>query len=103
FAGTSAFLTGQERSRTDLSRYLLTRGAWLVFLELTVIRVAWTFNFDFAHYILAGVIWMIGWCMMLMAALVWLPTAAIAALRLAVILAEELRRMFAQTNGETVA
>src|SRR5713101_7411650 len=79
FAGTSAFLTGQKRSRTDLSRYLLTRGAWLVLLELTVIRVAWTFNFDFAHYILAGVIWMIGWCMMLMAALVWLPIPAIGA------------------------
>ena len=38
-------------------------------LELTVIRVAWTFNLDFAHYMLAGVIWMIGCCMMLMAAL----------------------------------
>ena len=42
----------------------------LVALELTVLRVAWTFNFDFAHYMLAGVIWMLGWCMMLMAALV---------------------------------
>ena len=32
-------------------------------LELTVIRICWTFNFDFSHYLLAGVIWMIGWCM----------------------------------------
>src|SRR6185503_11017641 len=47
-AGTSAFLTGRSRSRGELSRYLLTRGAWLVALELTVIRVSWTFNFDFA-------------------------------------------------------
>src|SRR5712692_9234519 len=90
FAGTSAFLTGRKRSHAELSRYLLIRGAWLVLLELTVIRVAWTFNFDFAHYILAGVIWMIGWCMMLMAALVWLPTAAITAIGLTVIVAQNI-------------
>jgi uncharacterized membrane protein len=102
FAGTSAFLTGQKRSRTDLSRYLLTRGAWLVLLELTVIRVAWTFNFDFAHYILAGVIWMIGWCMMLMAPLVWLPTAAIAAFGLIVIVAQNLVGVLAQSTPESL-
>jgi uncharacterized membrane protein len=67
-AGTSAFFYGRKRS--DLSRFLLVRGLWLVFLELTVIRICWTFNFDFAHYLLAGVIWVIGWCMILMAGLV---------------------------------
>lgn len=67
-AGTSAFLYG--RKHADLSRFLLLRGVWLVLLELTVIRVGWTFNFDFANYLLAGVIWVIGWCMILMASLV---------------------------------
>src|SRR4026207_1648860 len=43
-AGTSAYLYGRRHS--DLSRFLLTRGLWLVFLELTFFRVAWTFNFD---------------------------------------------------------
>ena len=77
-AGSAAFLHGRRLGdRGALSRFLLTRGLWLVLLELTVIRVAWTFNLDFAHYLLAGVIWMIGWCMILMAALVWLPVAAI--------------------------
>jgi uncharacterized membrane protein len=85
FAGTSAFLSGRTRSRSDLSRYLLIRGAWLVLLELTVIRVAWTFNLDYAHYILAGVIWMLGVCMMLLAALVWLPVAAVATFGLAML------------------
>src|SRR6202008_2132670 len=60
------------------SRFLLTRGLWLVFLELTFLRVAWTFNFDFANYELAGVIWMLGWCMVLMAALVRLPVRVLA-------------------------
>ncbi len=67
-AGTSAFFYG--RKHNDLSRFLFVRGVWLVLLELTVIRVCWTFNLDFAHYVLAGVIWVIGWCMILMAALV---------------------------------
>src|SRR5262249_1982108 len=44
-----------------------------VLLELTLLRFAWTFNFDYKHYLLAGVIWAIGWCMVLMAALIWLP------------------------------
>ncbi|HKC42141.1 MAG TPA: heparan-alpha-glucosaminide N-acetyltransferase domain-containing protein [Gemmatimonadales bacterium] len=67
-AGTSAFFYG--RKHTDLSRFLVVRGVWLVLLELTVIRVCWTFNLDFANYMLAGVIWVIGWCMILMSALV---------------------------------
>ncbi len=75
-AGTAAFLHGTRLgSRGRLARYLFTRGAWLVLLELTVIRVAWTFNFDFGTYLLAGVIWVIGWCMMLLAALVFLRPA----------------------------
>jgi uncharacterized membrane protein len=76
-AGTSAYFYGKKHP--DLSRFLLTRGLWLVFLELTFLRVAWTFNFDFAHYEMAGVIWAIGWCMILLAGLVKLPLRAIAA------------------------
>jgi len=82
-AGTSAFLYG--RTHRDLSRFLLTRGLWLVLLELTVIRVAWTFNFDFGNYLLAGVIWALGWCMVLMAGLVRLPVPAIGAIGVSII------------------
>jgi uncharacterized membrane protein len=82
-AGTSAFLYG--RRHPDLSRFLLTRGAWLVLLELTVLRAEWTFNFDFAHYEMAGVIWVIGWSMILLAGLVKLPLSAVGAFGLAVI------------------
>ena len=88
-AGTSAFLYGRKLARAGtrpsghrgaLARYLVSRGLVLVLLELTVIRVAWTFNLDFAHYILAGVIWMLGWCLILLAALVQLPMAVVAAI-----------------------
>ncbi|MGH9886594.1 MAG: DUF1624 domain-containing protein, partial [bacterium] len=85
-AGTAAFLYGQRvNDRGRLSRFLFTRGLWLVLLELTVLRLAWTFNFDFANYLLAGVIWMIGWCMVLMSAIVFLPRTAIAVGSIAVI------------------
>ena len=77
-AGTAAYLHGRKlANRVALSKFLLLRGAWLVLLELTVVRIAWTFNFDFSHYLLAGVIWMLGWCMILMAAAIYLPTIAI--------------------------
>ena len=77
-AGTSAYLYGRKLlNRTSLSRLLAVRGVWLIFLELTILRVAWAFNFDFQHYLLAGVIWMIGWSMIALAIAVYLPTSVI--------------------------
>src|SRR5438067_4965395 len=77
-AGTSAFLVGRKLGdMRALSRYLLTRGFVLVLLEATVIRVSWAFNFDFAHYMIAGVIWMLGICMILMSGLVRFSPRAI--------------------------
>jgi uncharacterized membrane protein len=43
-----------------VARHLLVRGVWLVLLELTFLRVAWTFNVGLASYQMAGVIWMLG-------------------------------------------
>ena len=82
-AGTSAFLYG--RTHADVGRFLFTRGAWLVLLELTVLRVAWTFNLDFGAYNMAGVIWVIGCCMILMALLVRLPLTVVGAIGVIVI------------------
>ena len=82
-AGTSAFF--YSRKHNDLSRFLFVRGVWLVLLELTVIRVCWTFNFDFKNYLLAGVIWVIGWCMILMAALVRLRPRTVGVIGVAII------------------
>jgi uncharacterized membrane protein len=82
-AGTSSFFYGRKHG--DLSKHLLLRGLWLVFLELTVLRVGWTFNFDFAHYEMAGVIWSLGWCMVLMAGLVKLPLKLIGVIGLLII------------------
>jgi uncharacterized membrane protein len=89
-AGTAAFLYGRKVSdRRALSRYLLTRGLLLVLLELTVVRLSWTFTPASLGTPLAGVIWMLGWCMVLMSALVKLPIRAIAIIGLATILVQD--------------
>ena len=87
-AGTSIFL--YARKHAEVSRYLLIRSAWLILLEFTFLRVAWTFNFDFRHYEMAGVIWVIGICMILMAGLVRLPLAAVGTIGLVIIAAHNL-------------
>jgi uncharacterized membrane protein len=96
-AGTSTFFYG--RKHDDLSKHLVIRGLWLIFLELTVLRVAWTFNFDFKHYEMAGVIWVIGCCMILMAGLVKLPTAAVGTIGVAIIAGHNLINMGRLLDG----
>ena len=60
-AGTAAYLYGRKvGSRSALAKFLVMRGLWLVLLELTLLRFAWTFNFDYANFTFAGVIWVIG-------------------------------------------
>lgn len=74
FAGTSAFLYGLKTGNTrKLAGFLISRGLILVVLELTVLRFFWAFHINYQEFVLAGVIWMLGWCMVLLAALVWLP------------------------------
>jgi uncharacterized membrane protein len=99
-AGTSAFFYG--RRHQDLSRFLLVRGAWLVFLELTVLRVAWTFNLDFAHYEMAGVIWCIGWCMIVLAGLVKLPLNIVGIIGILIIAGHNLLDSFVRTLVPTL-
>jgi uncharacterized membrane protein len=79
-AGASAYLVSQRRSRPELSRFLFTRGLWLVFLELTVVYYAWTFDFLFHDRFFLQVIWAIGCSMLVLAALVWLPLPVIGAI-----------------------
>ena len=77
-AGTSAFLISERKTKKELSRFLLTRGLWLMFLELTVIAFAWNFNPAFP-FIRLQVIWVIGICMVIMSAMIYLPKIILAA------------------------
>lgn len=71
-AGTSAYLSLQRKSKRELSRFLFTRGLWLILLEVTVLRFFFFFNFYYDITFLT-VLWAAGWCMILLSALVYLP------------------------------
>lgn len=89
-AGASAWMVGRRKGVPYLSRYLLTRGLWLVFLELTVVNFGWYWNLRYEHGFVAQVIWAIGLSMMVLAGLVRLPRAAIAAVAVTLIVGHNL-------------
>ena len=77
--GTGAYLALGRKTKSELSRFLFTRGLWLIFLELTVTRcLGWQFNFDY-HLTLLLVLWALGWAMIVLSALVYLPASVVTA------------------------
>lgn len=87
--GVSAALQ-RERGKSvgALSWLLATRGAWLIVLELTVLSFGWSFGFPYPLFL--QVIWAIGWTMLALAALVWLPRAMVFAIGLVIVVGHNL-------------
>ena len=102
FAGTSAFLQGQRVGVPALRGHLFKRGLLLVLLEPTLIRFTWTFNLHVEQFALAGVIWMLGWCMVLLAGLVGLRVRTIAVLGLLVVLGQQAFRFLPRLLPESL-
>jgi uncharacterized membrane protein len=71
-------------SLTETRRFLVTRGVWLIFLDLVVSAVGWQFGFTLVPAF-ALVIWALGWSMIIMALLVGLPRWLIATFALVLI------------------
>lgn len=87
-AGVGAYLSlGRGRSPAKVSHFLWTRGLWLVFLEITIIGYAWTFLPGIGY---GGVIWALGWCMVLNALLLRLPMPWIIAVGAVMVLGHNL-------------
>ncbi len=82
--GVGAFLMLRRRTRREVSRFLFTRGIWLIVLEFTVSRFLWQFNVDY-HVTYLIVLWALGWSMIVLSGLIFLPTSAIAAISIAII------------------
>jgi uncharacterized membrane protein len=85
-AGTGAYLQlARGKSKRDLSKFLLTRGLWLIVLELTVVRFGVFFSLDYRFLGFLQVIWVIGASMIVLAALIHLPLKVTAAFGIAMI------------------
>jgi uncharacterized membrane protein len=70
-AGTSSYLHGLKRSKSELSFFLLTRGVWLVFIEIFAVGLFRTFNLAYTFSSLQ-VIWAIGLSMMALSAVIYM-------------------------------
>ena len=82
-AGTGAYLAlARGKTLSQVSHFFWTRGLWLVLLEFTVMGFGWSFVPGFGF---AGVIWALGWSMVLMAAVVRMPVKWIAGLGIVLI------------------
>lgn len=94
-AGTSAWLHGHQLARASvpgvasdaidrpaLSRFLLTRGLWLILLELLIVNPSWSHGYAWSF---VQVIWALGWSMILLAGMIWLPWRALLLLSLALV------------------
>jgi uncharacterized membrane protein len=85
-AGTGAFLQlARGKSKSELSKFLIKRGLWLILLEFTLIRALVWFNLDFHFALELQVIWVIGVSMVALAALIRLPLRVVALLSVAMI------------------
>src|SRR5271169_3774595 len=88
--GTGAYLLLRKKSKPELSRFLFTRGLWLIFLEIVVTRcLGWQFNFDYRVMFLI-VLWALGWAMIVLSGLVYLPTPMVASFGVLMICAHNL-------------
>ncbi|MEI8395611.1 MAG: heparan-alpha-glucosaminide N-acetyltransferase domain-containing protein [Rhodospirillaceae bacterium] len=74
--GVWFYQSNRKASAGEVSRFLLSRGIWLIFLELTIINFFWQFGYDHIKF---GVIWAIGCSMIILALLVYLPRAVLIA------------------------
>lgn len=88
-AGTAVRISQQKKSKKELSWFLITRGLWLVLLEVTVVRFSMLFNLYY-DVTLFQVIWAIGFSMVLLAAIIRLPFNAILAIGLLIVFGHDL-------------
>ena len=78
------------RSKANLSWFLVTRGLWLIVLELTVMQFAYNFDISSSYPVFLLVLWALGACMIILAALIWLPIWLLAPFSVAVIVLHHL-------------
>jgi uncharacterized membrane protein len=100
-AGTGAYLQlARGKSKRDLSKFLLSRGLWLIVLELTVVRFGVFFSLDYRFFGFLQVIWVIGVSMIVLAGLIHLPLKVVAGFGVAMIALHNLLDRFQVTGWQ---
>ncbi len=92
-AGLAAFfwMTRGHHSKPQLSRFLVTRGIWLIFLEITLLRMIMFFQVSFyKNIVILLILWAIGLSMIALAALIYLPVRLLAGITIALIVLHNL-------------
>jgi uncharacterized membrane protein len=89
-AGLGAFfwMTRGRHSHPELSRFLVTRGLWLILLEVSVLRVIMFSQISYraeGQIVILLILWAIGLSMIALAALSYLPVRALVSLSIAII------------------
>src|SRR5215813_5697607 len=87
-AGLGAYfwMTRGHHSKGELSRLLISRGIWLIVLEVTILRVIFFSQISFTgNPVLLIILWAIGISMITLAGLIYLPMRVIAAVSIAII------------------
>lgn len=79
-----------NRSKGQLSWFLISRGLWLIVLEVTLMQVAYNFSLATTYPIFLLVLWALGACMIVLAGLIWLPIPMLAAISIATIVLHHL-------------
>jgi uncharacterized membrane protein len=89
-AGVGAFFwLGRGRTKRQLTEFLWKRGLWLVLLELTAVRFAMTFSLT-SGLVMITVLWALGWSMVILGLVVYLPVHVLAVLSISVIVLHNL-------------
>ena len=92
-AGISAFIVGNKYDKKYLSKFLLSRGVWLIFVEIVIMNFGWRFDIEF-NFLVLQVIWMLGICMILLSGLIWLSLKQILIFSLFIIFGHNLLDIF---------
>lgn len=99
-SGLSIYLYQQKQpSKAHVSRFLLSRGVWLIALEVLVISLLLTWSYQL---VLLQVIWAIGWGMVLLAGLIWLPRLVLAVLAAVILLGHNLLPVIQPVTAQNV-
>ena len=90
-AGMGAyFYLRNNRTKAHLATFLITRGVWLIVLELTVMQLLYNFGISSQYPIFLLVLYVLGACMIILAALIWLPVPWLTALSVVTIVLHHL-------------